>query len=109
VKAWSLFDTVEWLLRECRDKGAVGADAVPVTISLVGSGSEDQPPGEAVREALDYCRKQAFEFFPDGWVRLHGGSDPTLESEVAVYITKQGRKALENRERSRRESEDSSE
>lgn len=109
MTTWSLFDTVEWLLRECRDRGAVGADARLITVSLVGEGSEDQPPGEAVREALDYCRKQAFEFFPDGWVRLHGGGDPALDSEVAVYITEPGRTALEKRERSRRESEERSE
>ena len=105
MRTWSLFDAVEWLLKKCRDEGAIGPDAVPVGISLTGEGSSSEPPGESIREALEYARKQAFEFFPDGWVCLHGSVDPETESVVPVYITKQGKVVLERRERSRSEAD----
>ncbi len=101
MTSWDLFDTVEWLLRECRDQGAIGPDAEPVMISLTGEGSSDCPPGEAVKEAIDFCRKQAFEFFPDGWVRLRAGSSLESDDGVAVYATKQGIRALESRLKAR--------
>jgi hypothetical protein len=96
MKTWTLFEAVEWLLRTCRDRTAI--DARTVLVSLTGAGSDSEPPGDILREAIRYAREQAFDSSPGGWIRVVGEAEPSTDSQATVYLTAQGRAALGRRE-----------
>jgi len=99
MRTWTLFEAVEWLLRECRNENAVGGRTNAVLISLTVAGSDSEPPGTLLREAIHYARNRALDYSPDGWIRLVGNADPSTDSQAAVYITAQGMASLDRREK----------
>ncbi|HUT87446.1 MAG TPA: hypothetical protein VMX15_05120, partial [Candidatus Heimdallarchaeota archaeon] len=60
MKSWAWDDVIEWLLQKCRDKKETDPDNPCATVNLTGPGSDSEPSGELIRDAIIWALKEGF-------------------------------------------------